>query len=180
MGVMPEGFGFPVDDRYWIPFVVGPAERAQADAIAVTIAGRLAEGATIESAQAELTLVGARMAAAYPDTHERLRPRVLSYTRAFFDVDTPETDLDAEQLPALRRSAAGSRGGERRDPRVCAHGDARGRDRGADRARCESHASGDAVVRRGAGVVRNRCRGRAHDRGRWAREAAGDGGVGGG
>jgi predicted permease len=30
------------------------------------------------------------MATAYPETHERLRPRVLPYTRAFFDIDSPE------------------------------------------------------------------------------------------
>ena len=106
VGVMPEGFGFPVDDRYWTPFVVGPAEREQAGAIAGHDRRDVwPTGATIESAQAELTLVGARMAAAYPDTHERLRPRVLSYTRAFFDVDIAGTDLDIEQLPALHRSA---------------------------------------------------------------------------
>ena len=90
VGVMPEGFAFPVNDRYWIPFVVGAAERERADAIAVTIAGSLPDGSTIDGAQAELTLIGTRMASAYPETHERLRPRVLPYTRAFFDVDSPE------------------------------------------------------------------------------------------
>lgn len=85
VGVMPEGFRFPVDDHYWIPLNVGPAERE----IAVTVFGRLAEGATLQSAQAELTTIGTRMAAAYPETHERLRPRVLSYTRAFFDIQSP-------------------------------------------------------------------------------------------
>jgi predicted permease len=89
VGVMPEGFRFPVDDGYWIPLVIGAAERARADAVAVTIAGRLTEGATLARAQAELDVIGTRMTAAYPDTHEHLRPRVVSYTRAFFDMDSP-------------------------------------------------------------------------------------------
>jgi predicted permease len=89
VGVMPEGFGFPIADRYWIPLGIGPAERERADAVSVTIAGRLAEGATLERAQAELSAIGARMAAAYPGTHGHLRPRVLSYPRAFFDIDSP-------------------------------------------------------------------------------------------
>lgn len=38
--------------------------------------GRLAEGATLDLAQAELTAIGQRMAAAQPETHERLTPRV--------------------------------------------------------------------------------------------------------
>ncbi|MDQ3515293.1 MAG: ABC transporter permease, partial [Gemmatimonadota bacterium] len=49
-----------------------------------------ADGATLQSAQAELATVGARTAAAHPGTHERLRPWVRSYTRAFFDIDNPE------------------------------------------------------------------------------------------
>jgi predicted permease len=90
VGVMPEGFHFPIDDRYWIPFAIGPVERGNADAVDVTIVARLTEGTTLESAQAELSAIGTGMAAAYPDTHERLRPRVLHYTRAFFDMDSPE------------------------------------------------------------------------------------------
>lgn len=90
VGVMPEGFRFPIDDHYWIPLVFGPGERAQDDAVSLTIAGRLAEGATLESAQAELSTIGTRMAAAYPETHAHLRPRVLPYPRAFFGIDSPE------------------------------------------------------------------------------------------
>ncbi|MGH7483523.1 MAG: ABC transporter permease [Longimicrobiales bacterium] len=90
VGVMPEGFRFPVDDGYWIPLVFGPAERAQPDGVSLTIAGRLAEGATLESAQAELTTIGIHMARSYPETHGRLRPRVVAYTRAFFDMDSPQ------------------------------------------------------------------------------------------
>jgi predicted permease len=90
VGVMPEGFRFPVDDRYWIPLVIAPADQERADAISLTIAGRLAEGATLERAQAELSAIGTRMAAAHPDTHGHLRPRVLSYPRAFYDIDSPE------------------------------------------------------------------------------------------
>lgn len=51
VGVMPEGFHFPVDDRYWIPLVFAPAERAHEDAVSLAIAGRLATGATLEGAR---------------------------------------------------------------------------------------------------------------------------------
>src|SRR5688572_8477886 len=91
VGVMPAEFRFPVDDRYWIPLVFRPAERARDDAVSLAIFGRLAAGATLERAQAELTSIGTRMAAAYPQTHAQLQPRVLPYTRAFFDMDSPES-----------------------------------------------------------------------------------------
>ena len=90
-GVMPEGFRFPVDDRFWIPLHFGAEERERSDAVPLTIFGRLAEGVTFQRAQAELSVIGSRMATAYPETHERLQPRVLPYTRAFFGIDSPET-----------------------------------------------------------------------------------------
>ncbi len=91
VGVMPEGFGFPVADRFWVPLHFGPAERERPDAVPLTIFGRLADGTTVERAQAELGAIGSRMAVAHPATREQLRPRVLSYTRAFFDFDGPDT-----------------------------------------------------------------------------------------
>lgn len=69
--------------------MIGSAERARDDAVPLTIVGHLSSGSTIESAQAELTMLGKRMAA-YPETHEQLRPQVLSYERAYFDIDSPE------------------------------------------------------------------------------------------
>ena len=87
---MPKEFRFPVNDRYWIPLHFGPQERERADALSLTVFGRLAAGATIEHAQAELDVIGSRMAVVRPETHGHLRPRVLSYTRACFDIDSPE------------------------------------------------------------------------------------------
>jgi predicted permease len=90
VGVMPEGFRFPVRDGYWIPLTFGAAEREQPDRVSLTIAGRLSDGSTIEGAQSELDLVGARTASAFPRSHRNLRPRVLSYPRAFFSIDGPQ------------------------------------------------------------------------------------------
>lgn len=95
IGVMPNGFRFPVNDGYWIPLSFGPQERARDGVIPLTIAGRLAGGATTESASAQLAAIGIRMAAAYPDTHTGLRPLVRPYTRAFFDIDNAGSIYEA-------------------------------------------------------------------------------------
>ena len=79
VGVMPEGFGFPETQRIWIPLRVDGSTLAPRTGPAVTIFGRLASGVTIEEAQAELNVFGARMAASHPETHERLKPRVTPY-----------------------------------------------------------------------------------------------------
>src|SRR5687767_12586677 len=87
----------------------------------------------------------------------------------------PGERLGRAPVQALLQSAAGRGCGERCDPGVCAHGDARWRDRGANGIGCEPRAGRDAAVRGGAGAVRNRCDRRAHDRRHRAREAAGAG-----
>ena len=81
VGVMPEGFGFPVNERIWTPLRVSSAALPPRTGPAVSIFGRLAPGATIDQAQAELGVIGARLSASNPDTHKQLRPRVTVYAK---------------------------------------------------------------------------------------------------
>jgi putative ABC transport system permease protein len=91
VGVMPEGFRFPINYRYWVPLRLRPTDYEAGGGPSLIVFGRLAAGVTLERAQAELTHIGLQMAAAYPATHERLRPRVLPYAHAFFDLDSPSS-----------------------------------------------------------------------------------------
>jgi putative ABC transport system permease protein len=52
VGVMPEGFGFPVNHSYWIPWRRDPSSYAPRTGPAVSVFARLAPGTTLESAQA--------------------------------------------------------------------------------------------------------------------------------
>jgi predicted permease len=81
VGVMPEGFGFPVNERIWVPLRAAGSTVAPRSGPAVSIFGRLAAGASIDEAAAELTVVGARMAASNPGSHKNLRPRVTTYAK---------------------------------------------------------------------------------------------------
>lgn len=80
VGVMREGFGFPVSHEAWVPLrqdamtVAGPV-----DGPAISVFGRLAPGATLAQAQAELATLGRRAAAARPDRYEHLEMRVADY-----------------------------------------------------------------------------------------------------
>jgi putative ABC transport system permease protein len=51
----------------------------------VHVFGHLADGVDLAAAQAELDVMGRRLAADQPGTHARIRPRVLPYARWFFD-----------------------------------------------------------------------------------------------
>jgi putative ABC transport system permease protein len=93
VGVMPEGFGFPTYHSFWIPWRLDAAAYAPRTGPGVNVFGRLAPGATLETARAELSSVGRRLADATPATHEHLRPLVIPYTHAFSDMDDPEKVL---------------------------------------------------------------------------------------
>ena len=78
VGVMPEGFAFPINHRLWVPLQL-QASYAPLEGPGIRVFGRLASGATQAQANAELTAVVEREAMDSPRTHERLRPRVLAY-----------------------------------------------------------------------------------------------------
>lgn len=105
VGIMPGGFGFPVNEQYWMPLRLdASAARLSARGVhsgrieeapssmpykympqgVLNVFGRLADGATIADAQAELGVIGQRAAAESPATHARIRPRVYRYTWWFF------------------------------------------------------------------------------------------------
>jgi len=73
VGVMPEGFAFPINHRIWIPRKVNPASSVRLKGPDVLVFGRLAPSSTYETAQSELTSVGQQTAAAFPSTHEKIR-----------------------------------------------------------------------------------------------------------
>ncbi|HUQ86927.1 MAG TPA: ABC transporter permease [Vicinamibacterales bacterium] len=79
VGVMREGFAFPVSHEMWVPLKTAVLDQAPRSGPAITIFGTLAEGETIETAQAELTTHGRRAAVEQKPTHEHLEPRVAKY-----------------------------------------------------------------------------------------------------
>lgn len=89
VGVMPEGFEFPVNHHYWVPLRLNATVFERRSGPSIVTFGRLAPGTTFESAQAELSAIGQRTAELFPKTHETLRPQVLPYTYPFFDIDDP-------------------------------------------------------------------------------------------
>lgn len=85
VGVMPEGFGFPENHRIWAPWRVDASALAPRTGPTASIFGRLAPGASIEEAQAELGTIAARIAAANPETHQHLKPRVTTYAKPLME-----------------------------------------------------------------------------------------------
>jgi putative ABC transport system permease protein len=93
VGVMPEGFAFPINHAFWVPLVLEPSRYERRSGPGIAVFGRLALGATLDSAQAELTTIGQRASAAFPATHAQLRAQVVPYTYSYTDMDDPENAL---------------------------------------------------------------------------------------
>ena len=83
VGVMPDGFTFPVAHDVWTPFRPDVLDDAPRRGPAITIFGRLAPGATLDDARAELAALGQRATRELPDTHRHLQPQVMPYAEMF-------------------------------------------------------------------------------------------------
>jgi putative ABC transport system permease protein len=87
VGIMPDGFAFPVYHSFWIPLQASPDDYDRRQGPAINVFGRLAPGAGHESAQAELSTIGLRAAGMFPETNARLRPRLAPYPSLWFGDD---------------------------------------------------------------------------------------------
>jgi putative ABC transport system permease protein len=79
VGVMREGFEFPVSHDVWLPLKTAVLDQRPRSGPAITVFALLAPGETIQTAQAELTTAGRRAAIDLPATHQHLEPRVRPY-----------------------------------------------------------------------------------------------------
>ena len=84
VGVMPDGYRFPVSEDIWVPFNTDPAAYGGIEPRWMRVFGRLAEGVSIEQAEAELDAIRAGYAAQHPSDSD-LRDRVETLERIVTD-----------------------------------------------------------------------------------------------
>jgi len=86
VGVMPEGFDFPEERNLWTPLAHTPQlhERSPGGYMAF---GRLRDGASVQSARAELETINRRLASAWPATNRGVTPRVDTFSQFFIGPD---------------------------------------------------------------------------------------------
>ena len=81
VGVMPEGFLFPIRQEMWLPLRERPASEP-GQGVPLQVFGRLAEGVTPDQAAAELGVVGQRLRAEFPRAYEHTQAQVVPFTIA--------------------------------------------------------------------------------------------------
>src|ERR1700752_2762624 len=79
VGVMREGFEFPVSHDVWLPLKTAVLDQQPRSGPAITVFALLAPGETLQTAQAGLTTAGRPAATEFPATHQHLEPRVRPY-----------------------------------------------------------------------------------------------------
>lgn len=76
LGVMPEGFAYPfADAELWLPVRWDPENRQQMwfrRAHGMRVIGRLADGISLEEAEAELAAIAAQLESEYPETNRMM------------------------------------------------------------------------------------------------------------
>ena len=87
IGIMPPGFHFPRATELWMPLI--PAGKWQRREYRhLTVFGRLANGANLSSATAELTILARHLESAYPDTNEGIGIQAETYNDYFTSRNT--------------------------------------------------------------------------------------------
>jgi predicted permease len=89
VGVMPEGFLFPIRDHLWTPLRADPLAYPRGEGPSLFVFGRLADGVTLAGADAELRAVGARLAREHSTTNGDLRAEVVPFPKSEIDYGDP-------------------------------------------------------------------------------------------
>ncbi|UCG89091.1 MAG: ABC transporter permease [Gemmatimonadota bacterium] len=69
IGVMPDGFLFPAQQRLWVPQRDERATNARASGPQLQVLGRLRHGVTLDEARVEMSLIAQRLKAAHPEAN---------------------------------------------------------------------------------------------------------------
>src|SRR3954469_15839790 len=93
VGVMREGFEFPVSHDAWLPLKTAVLDQEPRSGPAISVFAKLAPGETMQTAQAELTTAGRRAATASPATHQHLEPRLRPYATMLVPDGPVETGI---------------------------------------------------------------------------------------
>jgi putative ABC transport system permease protein len=89
IGRAPASFDFPNGSDLWTPSVFDAADQADRKSKSLTVIGELAPGASIDQAQAQVTVQYRRMQEIAPEDNRNLTLTVLPFTKAMVDIGMP-------------------------------------------------------------------------------------------
>jgi predicted permease len=86
VGVMPEGFRFPVQEEIWLPNRQDPLELERGAGTTLEVIGRLHDGQGPDQAALEINRIAQLLAEEYPETNEGVGAAVKPFVEEYVDV----------------------------------------------------------------------------------------------
>ena len=83
VGVMPEGFYFPIEEQIWVALRDTALETERGEGRTYEVVGRLRDGVTADRAVLDLNQIAQQLAAEYPETNEGVGAIAKPYTEEF-------------------------------------------------------------------------------------------------
>jgi putative ABC transport system permease protein len=83
VGVMPQGFAFPISQEIWVPMRLDPLKTVRGRGETLEVFGRLRDGVSIEQARAELGGITQALAREFPVTNEGRGAVIKPYTEEY-------------------------------------------------------------------------------------------------
>ncbi|MEE8521506.1 MAG: ABC transporter permease [Gemmatimonadota bacterium] len=83
IGVMPEGFEFPIAEEVWVPLRLDPLELERGDGTTLEVFGRLKDGVSLDMATAEFGAIAKRLALEYPESNEGVGASIKPFTEEY-------------------------------------------------------------------------------------------------
>ena len=87
VGVMPQGFAFPVRQDVWVPLRMNPLALRRGEGERLEVFGRLKPGRTLDQAYAEMATIAKGLEARYPRSNAGVLPLLKPYTQEFVTRD---------------------------------------------------------------------------------------------
>ena len=83
IGVMPDGFAFPDNDKIWVPLQTDPLATPRGEGQYLQVVGKLKPGVSLDQATVDLSTVAKRLAAAYPEADSGFTARVTPFVDSY-------------------------------------------------------------------------------------------------
>ncbi len=80
IGIMPEIFGFPINQVVWTPLVIDPLATPRGQGPEYPVVGRLKPGVSIAQANAQAVAIASQLEAEFPETNRGVSAAVVVYT----------------------------------------------------------------------------------------------------
>ncbi len=86
IGVMPEGFGFPIAEQFWRPLRIDLRQTARGQG-RLDVFGRLKSGVSLASARAEFETISTNLALTFPETNRNVFARLRTFNDEYVGDD---------------------------------------------------------------------------------------------